>query len=167
MTTRRNLIATAGASLLAAGCTSTVTSNNMEAKEKAAATLTPQARAALVQQVTDAENAFAKTIVDRDFDAFLSFIAEECIFLNGGSPLRGRKAIGDFWKRFYTGPNPPFTWKPDLVEVLDSGNLAQSIGPVANPNGVVNMRFYSTWRLEGDGKWRVVFDDGYTVCVKT
>jgi hypothetical protein len=25
-------------------------------------------------------------------------------------------------------------------------------------------RFYSTWRLQSDGRWRVVFDDGYEVC---
>jgi len=50
------------------------------------------------------------------------------------------------------------------VVVLASGTLAQSVGPVSNPGGKVVARFYSTWRLESDGRWRVVFDDGYDVC---
>jgi ketosteroid isomerase-like protein len=118
----------------------------------------------LVRQVTAAETAFARTMADRDHVAFLGYVAEEAVFLNGGKPLRGRAAIGEHWKRFYAGPTPPFSWAPDLVEVLESGTLAQSIGPVAAPGGKVVARFYSTWRLDADGRWRVVFDNGYDVC---
>lgn len=119
-------------------------------------------REELNRQATAAEMAFARTMVDRDYAAFLSFVAEDAVFLNGGQPLRGRAAIGEHWKRFYGGTTPPFTWRPVLVEV--SGDLAQSIGPVAAPGGKVVSRFYSTWRLESDGRWRVVFDNGYDVC---
>lgn len=118
----------------------------------------------LVSAVTAAELAFARSMVDRDHQAFLQFVSAEAVFTNGGEPLVGRQAIGKHWARFYSGPTPPFTWKPDLVVVLESGTLAQSVGPVANPAGKVVSRFYSTWRLEGDGQWRVVFDDGYDVC---
>ena len=120
------------------------------------------AREELIRQATAAEVAFAKTMVDRDHAAFLSFVAEDAVFLNGGKPLRGRAAIGEHWKRFYSAATPPFIWQPDLVEV--SGDLAQSIGPVAAPGGKVLSRFYSTWRLGQDGRWRVVFDDGYNLC---
>ena len=121
-------------------------------------------REQLVQQVTAAELAFAKTMAERDHAAFLTFVADEAVFLNDGKPLRGKAAIGAHWKRFYTAATPPFSWKPDLVEVVESGTLAQSVGPVAAPGGKVVSRFYSTWRLDGDGHWRVVFDDGYDVC---
>ena len=120
-----------------------------------------------IAEVTAAEIAFAGTMVARNHDAFLGFISEEAIFLNGGKPLRGKAEIGAYWKRFYSGATAPFTWKPDLVESLPSGNLAQSVGPVAAPNGQVVARFYSTWRREVDGKWRVIFDDGYDVCPPT
>jgi hypothetical protein len=33
-----------------------------------------------------------------------------------------------------------------------------------DPTGKVFARFYSVWRLEAPGVWRIVFDDGYTVC---
>ena len=117
-----------------------------------------------VRAVTDAEIAFARTMANRDHRAFLEFVAAEAVFLNGGKPLVGRDAVGRHWERFYSGPTAPFSWRPDLVVVLDSGTLAQSVGPVSNPAGKVVARFYSTWRLEDDGRWRVVFDDGYDVC---
>ena len=117
-----------------------------------------------VRAVTDAEIAFARTMANRDHRAFLEFVAAEAVFLNGGRPLVGRDAVGRHWERFYAGPTAPFSWRPDLVVVLDSGTLAQSVGPVSNPAGKVVARFYSTWRREDDGRWRVVFDDGYDVC---
>lgn len=129
-----------------------------------AALPTTQSQDQLVAEVTAAEVAFAKTMVDRDYTAFMRFVAEDAIFLNAGKPLRGKAAIGEYWKGFYTSAAPPFTWKPDLVEVLPTGTLAQSVGPVAVAGGKIVSRFYSTWRRDPDGSWRVVFDDGYDVC---
>ena len=130
----------------------------------APAVLTPASVDELRQQVTLTELAFAKTMADRDPAAFASFVADEAVFLNGGKPLRGKAAIMAHWKRFFDGPSAPFSWKPDLVEVLDSGTLAESIGSVSAPDGTVVARFYSTWRREAGGTWRVVVDNGYDVC---
>jgi ketosteroid isomerase-like protein len=111
-----------------------------------------------------AEIAFAKTMADRDYLAFLRFVAEDAVFLNGDKPLRGKAAIAEYWKRFYSDSRAPFSWKPELVEVIGSGGLAQSTGPVSSADGKVFASFYSTWRLESDGNWRVVLDNGYDVC---
>ncbi len=119
--------------------------------------------AQLTQQVTAAEVAFAKTMADRDHAVFASFIAEEAVFINGGKPVRGKAAIAADWRKFYESPRAPLSWKPDLVEVLPSGTLAYSTGPVSNP-GKVFARFNSIWRLEAPGVWRVVFDNGADVC---
>ena len=116
--------------------------------------------AALRQQVIDTETAFAKTMADRDHAAFASFIADEAVFLGGGKTLRGKHAVTEYWKRFYAGSKAPFSWKPDHVEVLDSGDLGYSTGPVFDDEGKQFARFYSTWRREADGAWRIVFDDG-------
>jgi ketosteroid isomerase-like protein len=35
---------------------------------------------------------------------------------------------------------------------------------VKSPTGEVIGRFTSIWRLESDGKWRVIFDRGCPVC---
>lgn len=118
----------------------------------------------LQAQVTAAEVAFAKTMADRDHAAFASFISEEAVFISEGKPVRGQAAISASWKKFYDSPRAPFSWKPDLVEVLPSGALAYSTGPVSTPDGKVFARFNSIWRLEAPGVWRVVFDSGSAVC---
>lgn len=122
-------------------------------------------REQLVAQVTAAEIAFAKTMADRDHAAFLAFVAEDAVFLNGDrDSLHGRAAVGEGWKRLYEGASAPFSWKPEYVEVSGSGTLALSTGPVSAPDGRIVSHYYSTWRLDPDGHWRVVFDNGYDAC---
>lgn len=118
----------------------------------------------LVAQVRDAETAFAATMAARDHAAFGTFIAEEAIFFGGHGPLRGAAAVTAAWQRFFTEPRAPFSWRPETVEVLDSGTLALTAGPVFDPEGVQFSTFMTTWRLEADGKWRVVFDKGCPPC---
>src|SRR5215468_11343047 len=93
------------------------------------------------RQVADTERAFAKTMADRDFAGFNSFLSSEAVFFSGPEPLRGRKAVADAWQRFYREPAAPFSWGPDRVVVLESGNLALSTGPVYDPNGKLFARF--------------------------
>ena len=118
----------------------------------------------LDEQVKAAELAFAKTMADRDHAAFSTFISDEAVFISSGKQVRGKEAISADWKKFYVSPRAPFSWKPDLVEVLPSGTLAYSTGPVSNPDGKTFARFNSIWRLEAPGVWRVIFDSGSEVC---
>jgi ketosteroid isomerase-like protein len=111
-------------------------------------------------EVEAREIAFAKTMADRDLEAFLSFVSPEAVFFNGNEPLRGREAIARAWAPFFDGPVAPFSWHPDLTEVLESGGLALSSGPVLDPSGEEVGRFNSIWRKDADGQWRVVFDKG-------
>jgi ketosteroid isomerase-like protein len=111
-------------------------------------------------QVEARETAFAKTMAERDLEAFASFIASEAVFSSGEEPLRGRDAIVAAWARFFAGPEAPFSWQPDLVRVLGSGTMAFSSGPVRDPSGKEIGRFNSIWRKEADGQWRVMFDKG-------
>jgi len=120
--------------------------------------------AELKQQVADTERAFAVTMAKRDHQAFTSFLADEAIFYGGSKVLRGKDAVAAEWKAFYEKPDAPFSWEPDQVEVLDSGTLAHSSGPVRDPQGKVTGRFNSVWRQEAPGKWRIVFDKGERVC---
>ena len=116
------------------------------------------------QEVAAAEEAFARTMADRDHQAFATFIANDAIFFGGPEPLRGKQQVVDGWKVFFDGPDAPFSWEPLVVEVLDSGTLALSSGPVVNPSGETVAQFTSIWRLEPDGRWRVIFDKGSDVC---
>jgi len=118
----------------------------------------------LQQQVFATERAFAQTMADRDLKAFAAFIAEEAVFFSGPTALRGKQKIVDTWTRYYETPAAPFSWEPDQVEVLDSGTLALSSGPVRDRQGKVIARFSSIWRREAPGTWRIVFDKGSEVC---
>lgn len=116
------------------------------------------------RQVEDTERAFARTMADRDHVAFTSFVAEEAIFFSGEEPLRGRQQVADAWKPFFDGPDAPFSWEPKTVEVLQSGGLALSSGPVYDPGGRRVATFTSIWRLEAPGRWRIIFDKGSKIC---
>jgi hypothetical protein len=83
---------------------------------------------------------------------------------SAGAPSRGKEAILAGWKPFFDGPMPPFSWRPEVVEVLPSGKLAHSSGPIMGDDGKQFGVFNSIWRLEADGRWRVVFDKGCPVC---
>lgn len=119
---------------------------------------------ALQKQVADTERGFAKSMAERNFAAFTSFLSEEAVFFTGPTPLRGKQAVAEVWKRFYEKPAAPFSWEPDKVVVLDSGTLALSTGPVHDPTGKHFATFSSIWRLEAPGVWRIIFDKGETVC---
>lgn len=124
----------------------------------------PAGNAELKMQLADTERAFAATMKKRDMAAFMSFIADEAVFYDGQKPLRGKEEIAQFWKGFFAKPDAPFSWQPDQVDVLDSGTLGHSSGPVHDPSGKLIARFNSIWRLDASGKWRIVFDKGQDVC---
>jgi len=118
-----------------------------------------QSTADLANQVREAERAFARSMAQRDLNAFASHVADEALFF-GRSVLRGKAAVVAGWKPLFDGPNAPFSWEPETVEVLGSGTLGISSGPVLDPQGKRVGTFNSIWRREPDGRWRVIFDKG-------
>jgi ketosteroid isomerase-like protein len=118
----------------------------------------------LVDQVRAAETAFAKSMADRDIEVFASFLADEGLFFDEQSVLRGKDAIKAGWSAFFNGETAPFSWSSESVEVLESGTLAHSSGPVFIPGGKQVGIFNSVWRREADGRWKVVFDKGCHLC---
>jgi ketosteroid isomerase-like protein len=110
-------------------------------------------------EVRQTERAFAKTMADRDLAAFTGFVAPDAVFMGGKTPLRGPAAISAGWKAYFTGP-APFSWEPETVEVTASGTLAMSSGPVRDSSGKRTGTFFSVWRRERGGKWKIVLDNG-------
>ena len=141
------------AALLIAGCASCATP-----------AVPAASREELTREVEATERAFAKTMADRDFERFTTFVSDEAVFFSGEEALRGKRRVAERWAKFFQGPAAPFSWEPDRVEVLDSGTLALSTGPVRNARGKLVARFSSIWRQESPGVWRIVFDRGSPVC---
>ena len=148
----RRTIAAGLLALLAAGCVATPATVDL---------------AAAREEVEATERAFAATMARRDLAAFASFLANDTVFFAGPTPLRGKDAVVKAWAKFYEGDEAPFSWEPDLVEVLEAGTLALSSGPVRDPQGNPVGRFNSIWRRETPGVWRIVFDKGEDVCRET
>lgn len=120
--------------------------------------------AALRAEVVATERAFARTMADRDFAAFASFVADDAVFFSGPKTLRGKAEVLAAWKKLYERKDPPFSWSPEHVEVQDSGALALSTGPVVDPSGRLVGTFTSVWRQGPPGTWRIIFDKGDDAC---
>jgi ketosteroid isomerase-like protein len=126
----------------------------------------PPRSAAVVDGATAVRNtelAFAQTMADRDFDAFVSHLSVDAVFFDGSKIERGVAEVSAAWKPLFSDPTAPFSWAPDHVEILASGDLALSTGPVIVNDKVVG-RFNSIWRLEAPHTWRIVFDKGESIC---
>ncbi len=119
---------------------------------------------ALRLDVLETERRFARSMAERDFDAFTGYLAEEAVFFSGETPLRGRAQVAAAWRGYFDGPDAPFSWEPETVVVLESGTLALSTGPVFDEEGIVVATFTSIWRREAVGTWRIVFDRGCSAC---
>lgn len=121
-------------------------------------------RQLLARQVFAAESGFAHTLAARDSTAFGRYVASDAVFFDRRGTLRGKQAVVAGWQQFFTGAVAPFSWSPEVVEVLDSGTLALSTGPVRDSSGRRIGTFNSIWRRDADGQWRVVFDKGCPAC---
>ena len=123
-----------------------------------ALTLTIPALADAVEEVRQAETAFAKAFADRDKAKFFSYVAEDAVFMGAGGTLRGKQAIVARWSRFFEGPVAPFAWGPERVEVVAGGKIGFSLGPVVDADGKFLSQFASVWQKQPDGTWKVVVD---------
>ena len=128
--------------------------------------LAGSAIADLENDVRCREIGFSKSVEQLDMDAFRSFIDADARFV-GASVLRGVDQIAEGWSVFFSGELPKIKWRPQVIEILENGRLALSRGPYisvsenADGDKVETWgTFNSIWRLNDDGKWRVVFDAG-------
>jgi uncharacterized protein (TIGR02246 family) len=133
--------------------------------------LTEAERAKRIDQVRQAEIAFAATVPAKDTMRFAALIDADAVFVGAGGPTRGRDAIVRAWAPFFAADAPEFTWRPEIVELAGDGTLALTRGPWTmrgkQPEGGVATQsgsFNSVWRRQADGGWKVVFDAGCPPC---
>jgi len=112
------------------------------------------------EQLRRVETAFAETMAERDLEAFAAFLDDEVVFFTGPEELRGAQMVAEKWAPFFEAETAPFSWSPEVVSVLDSGNLGLTSGPVLDPEGNRVGTFNSIWRLDAEGVWKIVFDRG-------
>ncbi len=81
-----------------------------------------------VEEVRCTEFAFSLAVENRDSDAFASLVDVDARFI-GGTILKGRNAVVEAWAAFFADDGPDIIWRPQIVEVLETGDLAFSHGP--------------------------------------
>lgn len=116
-----------------------------------------------LNNVIKTECAFAKTMADRDFNGFASFLDDDAVFFNKDGALLGKEAVLKEWKPYFDAAAAPFSWEPKQVEWNKKG-FAYTTGPVYDASGKHVARFNSIWRKHDDGHWRIVFDKGDGKC---
>ena len=124
------------------------------------------AMADAADEVRCREIGFSKSVENRDIESFKSFVDADARFISD-RPRRGVEEIAEGWSVFMPEDGPRIRWRPIYVEVLKDGKLALSRGVyeyIATAEDGTESRTYgsfnSTWRLNDDGIWRVVFDAG-------
>lgn len=122
--------------------------------------------ATLVEEVRCVEIAFAESVADSDIDAFRELLHPDARFVGSGV-VRGRDEIVAAWEPLFAKDRPLLVWRPEIVEVLDSGVLALSRGPyrlqVGDADGKLSEEwgtYNSIWLKQPDGAWQIVFDAG-------
>ncbi len=119
--------------------------------------------ASAVNEVADAERAFAKTSVEKGVrDSFIEFFAEDGINFTP----HPTKTKANLSKRPAT--RSPFTlnWQPVYADASQAGDLGFTTGPYTltdtrpNPQPTGYGFYFSFWRKQSDGSWKVVIDCG-------
>ncbi len=121
---------------------------------------------ALVEEVRCVEIAFAESVANSDIDAFRNLLHPDARFVGSGV-VRGRDEIVAAWEPLFGKDRPLLVWRPEIVEVLDSGILALSRGPyrlqVSDADGKLSEEwgtYNSIWLKQPNGAWQIVFDAG-------
>ena len=125
-----------------------------------AVALPPAAASSPGDELRAVEEDFAATMADRDLAAFTAFLDPEVVFFNGDTELRGSRRVAEAWARYFEGGEAPFSWRPEVVTVLDSGGLGLTSGPIFDAEGRRVGTFNSVWRRDPAGSWKIVFDRG-------
>lgn len=122
----------------------------------------------VVQQLADAERAFAKMSVERGIrEAFLANFADDGLEFTP-KPENAKELYG---KRPAEPKPAKYTldWSPEFTDVAASGDLGYNTGPyyfaVLDPKDPKDTKkywgqFFSMWRKQADGQWKVAIDFG-------
>jgi hypothetical protein len=124
-----------------------------------------------LESMVAAERAFAAATAEIGVrNGFLTFFANDSVAIE--TVTDGNARIVDARSRIAAGPEPPqplpnlLSWKPFIGQVSADGTFGWLTGPYENLNkntGAVGYGIYfSVWRRQADGVWKVWLDQGIT-----
>jgi ketosteroid isomerase-like protein len=116
------------------------------------------------EEVKQTELAFAQMAKEKGIaEAFLFYAAEDAVIMRNNQLISGKNAIKAYFnKRADAYQNIELKWRPDMVDVATSGDLAYTYGNYQLINHDTNEKsegiFHTVWKRQSDGQWRFVWD---------
>ena len=115
---------------------------------------------ASVESLIEAELSFSRTTGKIGIkEGFLQYLAEDAIL------FRPHAVPGRQWIRDHPAPSGILSWKPSHAEISGADDLGFTTGPFTfrekegeEPSSYG--QFFSIWRKQPDGSWKVVLDAG-------
>ncbi len=126
-------------------------------------------REAVGRQLMEADRAFAAETAANGLNGWLNwFDKQAAVFPRDRNVVNGLAAIRAFYEE--TGFDPTgLKWEPERAVVSDDGTLGMTYGTwtmvdpsVNGESEIARGKYMTVWRLNPEGKWRVVADMGNT-----
>ena len=115
------------------------------------------------KEILETELAFAKMAKEEGVNkAFLEYVADDGVLLRNDSLILGKNAISSYLKN---SNSKGLDWKPDFVEVSNSGDLGYTYGKYTykypDSTGAIQINkgvFHTVWKKQSNGHWKFVWD---------
>lgn len=116
-------------------------------------------------EIVQTEANFEKMAREKGIEkAFLHFAAAEAVMMRNDKILKGKENFKSYFKN-PIWENAKLQWKPDFVDVAESGDLGYTYGSYTlkyidsegkeqTSNGI----FHTVWKKQSDGQWKFVWD---------
>ena len=124
----------------------------------------------LEQQLMAADRAFAKAATEHGLDGWMEYMADDAARIEklGGKFIKGKEAIRKSDAALFADPQRRLVWEPvdahihaDRQSGLTSGRYRLvKKGEDGKESVIAQGSYFTGWRKQADGKWKVTFDGG-------
>ncbi len=99
-----------------------------------------------------------------DIEEFLTFLADEAIFMPDGAPVARGDSIRTTWEQLISMPGFNLEWRATSAQVAEAGDMGYTIGTyelTVEQDGASMItvgKYVTLWGKQADGSWKVVVD---------
>jgi len=99
-----------------------------------------------------------------DIDRFVTFLADDAVFMPADAPAARGDAIRSTWEQLLSLPGFNLEWQASSAAVAEAGDMGYTLGTYeltieqdGTPMVTVG-KYVTLWRKQADGSWKVVVD---------
>jgi ketosteroid isomerase-like protein len=124
---------------------------------------------ATVDELMDADRAFARDTAERGLDGWVAWFSDDAArFAPAGKIARGPEAIREQDAPIFADPAIRLVWEPTGGGVFDDGDHGFTVGRYdviqsmegSPPATLSHGSYVSIWRRDAAGGWKVILDTG-------